>query len=61
MIYSSYNNESDANILDADNEDIFNLQLLQNYVDHNHMAGLAPDETHNVVKHAIRGTRRLQK
>jgi hypothetical protein len=56
IIISTNSNESDVNTLNVDNEDIFNLQLLQNYVDHNHMAGLAPDENHNIAKHAIRGT-----
>ena len=47
-------------LVDGDNEapgdDIFDMQLLQNYVDHNHTAKLAADDTASVRNLAVRGT-----
>jgi len=46
---------------DIERADIFDLELLQNYVDHNHGVDLAATSLNSVSKHALRGTKRLLK
>jgi hypothetical protein len=49
MLFSNNNSQVDADMPAADNGDIFNMQLLSNYVAHNHVA----DQTANDVDHKI--------
>ena len=60
-IFLSNMDESEGRIVDDERADIFDLQLLQNYVDHNHGADLAASSVNIVSRYAIRGTKRLLK
>lgn len=42
-------------------DDIFDLQLFQNYIDHNHGIDLPNSSVDQASKYAIRGTKRLLK
>ena len=53
--------DSEGRIVDDERADIFDLQLLQSYVDHNHGVDLAASSPNSVSKYAIRGTKRLLK
>ena len=53
--------ESEGRIVDDERADIFDLQLLQNYVDHNHGVDLAACSPNSASRYAIRGTKRLLK